>query len=89
LWPRFFALRRFALFISVDRDHFSTMTILDGSDIDTAERLSEVATILAAGLMRLEGRKSSGLSSQNGESPLHFMPDQSGHANPVSPEVTA
>jgi len=65
------------------------MTILDGSDANTAERLTDVATILAVGLMRLQARMSSGLSDQNGESPLHFMPDQSGHANPVSPEVDA
>jgi hypothetical protein len=56
---------------------------------DSEERLIEICAILAAGLMRLEGRKSSGLSAETGESPLHFMVDQSGHANPVSPEVTA
>jgi hypothetical protein len=82
-------MRKFALSISVDRDHFTKMTILDGPDGETAERLTEVAAILAAGLMRLEARKSSGISAETGESPLHFMPNQSGHANPVSPEVTA
>jgi hypothetical protein len=53
------------------------------------DRLAEIGEILAAGVMRLEARKSSGISAETGESPLHFMPDQSGHANPVSPEVTA
>jgi hypothetical protein len=53
------------------------------------ERLPEIAEILAAGLMRLQARKSSGLSAETGESPLHFMVDQRGHAKPVSPEVNA
>jgi hypothetical protein len=54
-----------------------------------ADYLTELGEILAAGLMRLQARKSSGTSAETGESPLHFMVDQSGHANPVSPEVTA
>jgi hypothetical protein len=65
------------------------MTILDAPGIDAAERLTEVAEILAAGLKRLQARKSSGLSAQNGENSLHYDASQSGHANPVSPEVTA
>jgi hypothetical protein len=54
-----------------------------------AERLTEIAEILAAGLQRLVGRQSSKFSDDCGESSLHFTPDQSGDANPVSPEVTA
>lgn len=65
------------------------MTILDGPDVDTAGRLTEVAEILAAGLMRLEARKSSGFSGRNGESSLHYGASQSGHAAPFSPEVDA
>jgi hypothetical protein len=65
------------------------MTILDGFDTDTAERLTEVAEILSASLMRLQARKSSGLSGQNGENSLHYDASQSGHAAPFSPEVTA
>src|SRR3954469_23383224 len=45
-----------------------------------AERLDEVAAILAAGLVRLLAPKSSELSADPGESSLHFSPDQSGHA---------
>jgi hypothetical protein len=56
---------------------------------DSEERLIEICEILAAGLMRLQTLKSSGLSSQNGESSLHYDASQSGHANPVSPEVDA
>jgi hypothetical protein len=56
---------------------------------DSEEPLIEICEILAAGLMRLEGRKSSGLSGQNGESPLHFMADQSGDAATLSPEGDA
>jgi hypothetical protein len=65
------------------------MTIPIEVDSDSSERLAEIGEILAAGLMRLQARKSSGLSGQNGESPLHFMVDQSGHAKPISPEVNA
>jgi hypothetical protein len=54
LWPRYFVIRNFAPFISVDRDHFSKMPILYGPDINASERLTEVAEILAAGLMRLD-----------------------------------
>lgn len=51
--------------------------------------LTELAEILAAGLMRLEARKSSRMSEEFGESSLHFTPDQSGHATDVSLEVEA
>jgi hypothetical protein len=44
------------------------------------ERLDEVATILAAGLMRLTASKSSRLSAASGESSLDFPTDQSVHA---------
>jgi hypothetical protein len=44
-----------------------------------AERLDEIADILAAGLIRLRARKSSSLSRHRGESSLDFSPDQSGH----------
>jgi len=59
------------------------------SDDTPGERLAEIGGILAAGLMRLQARKSSGLSAQSGENSLHYDASQSGHANPVSPEVTA
>ncbi len=45
-----------------------------------AERLAEVAEILAAGLVRLRARQSSPLSPDSGESSLHFMPAKSGRA---------
>ena len=51
------------------------------------ERLGEIAEILAAGLMRLEARKSSRKYPEIGESSLHFTPDQSGDAPPCSAEV--
>jgi hypothetical protein len=46
------------------------------------ERLSEIAEILAAGLMRLRARQSSHLSADGGESSLHFPPDESGRRSP-------
>ncbi len=45
-----------------------------------AERRAELCRILALGLVRLLQRQSSELSDGNGESSLHFPPDQSGHA---------
>jgi hypothetical protein len=47
-----------------------------------AERITEIAEILAMGLMRLRARKSSPLSREHGESSLDFSPDQRGHARP-------
>jgi hypothetical protein len=47
-----------------------------------AERLEEIADILAAGLMRLRARKSSQISGDPGESSLDFSPDRRGHARP-------
>ena len=46
------------------------------------ERRSELARILALGLIRLRARQSSELSDRSGESSLHFPPDRSGHATP-------
>jgi hypothetical protein len=55
---------------------------LDPRRLSVAERLAEIAEILAAGLMRLRARKSSALSRHCGESSLDFSPDQRGHAHP-------
>ena len=52
------------------------------------EHLTEIAAILAAGLSRLEARKSSRKSAESGESSLHFTPDQSGDAEPCSAKVS-
>jgi hypothetical protein len=46
-----------------------------------AERLDDVAEILAAGLMRLKLRKSSPLSAHRGESSLDCAGHQSSHAD--------
>jgi hypothetical protein len=45
------------------------------------DRLAEICDILAAGLMRLNARKSSLLSTEKGESFLDFAGYQSGHPN--------
>ena len=47
----------------------------------TDERLSEVAEILARGLVRLRARQSSALPADFGESLLDCAGQQSGHAN--------
>lgn len=48
-------------------------------NLSASERHEEIAEILAAGLMRLQARKSSLKSADFGESSLHFSHDQSGH----------
>jgi hypothetical protein len=50
--------------------------------LSAAERLDEIAEILAAGLTRLWQHKSSALSAARGDSCLDFPPDQRRHANP-------
>jgi hypothetical protein len=54
--------------------------------MSAAERLAEVAEILATGLMRLRARQSSQLSRQFGESSLDCVADRSGHANALKRE---
>lgn len=45
-----------------------------------AERRAELCRILALGLVRLMQRQSRELSDETGESSLHFLSDESGHA---------
>ena len=54
---------------------------LNPSHMTADERLAEIAEILATGLMRLHGPKSSPLSPATGESSLDCPAHQSGHAN--------
>ena len=54
----------------------------------TFDHLTEIAEILAAGLTRQGGRKSSRKPTDFGESSLHFSPDQSGGVPPYSPEAS-
>ncbi|MBC06213.1 MAG: hypothetical protein CMO10_07950 [Thalassospira sp.] len=49
--------------------------------MSAAERLEELASILAAGVVRLRTRKSRRLSADHGESCLHFSPDQCRHGS--------
>jgi len=56
------------------------MTPLHPDRLTPSERLTELGQILAAGLMRLQTRKSSQLSADCGGSSVDFLPDQSGHA---------
>ncbi|RKE65786.1 hypothetical protein DFP91_5833 [Pseudorhodoplanes sinuspersici] len=52
------------------------------------QRIEEIGEILAAGLMRLSARKSSAKPTAIGESSLDFLPNQSGHPNPVNGRET-
>jgi hypothetical protein len=58
------------------------MNPLNPDRMSAKERLAEVTRILALGLIRLRARQSSQVSAPVGESCLHFVPDQSGHAKP-------
>jgi hypothetical protein len=49
----------------------------------STERIAEIASILALGLMRLRARKSSALSCRSGESSLDFTPGKSGREQHV------
>ncbi|MBF0354926.1 MAG: hypothetical protein HQL43_06805 [Alphaproteobacteria bacterium] len=51
------------------------------SRMTAAERLDEVAEILAVGVMRLAALKSSAISAHTRESFLDLPPNRSGHAN--------
>lgn len=55
-------------------------------DYDADDRLGEIAEILAAGLIRLQQRKSSHFSPGGGESSLDFLVDQRGHPTPGGSE---
>ena len=52
--------------------------------LTAAERLDELAEILAAGLIRLRARQSTPLSGTSGESSLDCPAHQSGHANALN-----
>ena len=59
--------------------HSGTHNALHPDRMTTDERLGEVASILAAGLIRLQARKSRQLSAVQGDSCLDLSPQQSGH----------
>jgi hypothetical protein len=67
----------------------SAMNGTDFSGDNTGQRFTEIGALLAQALMRLQTRQSSAFVADAGESSLHFTPNQSGHAEPFSPEVTA
>jgi hypothetical protein len=65
------------------------MNALDPDQMSAAERLAEIADILVTGLIRMQRRKSSRLSRNDGDSSLDFLPDRSGHDKPRStPKVS-
>lgn len=56
--------------------------------LSATERLAEIAEILAAGLMRLEARKSSQTSAELEESSLHFTAAEGGDPDRNDPGET-
>jgi hypothetical protein len=58
------------------------MNPLHPSHLSAQERITEIAEILATGLMRLRAKQSSQISRDLGESSLHTLPEQSGHPSP-------
>lgn len=63
------------------------MNALKPDLMTAAERLDEVAEILAAGLQRALARQSSAQSADLGESSLDCPGDRSGHANVLRGDV--
>ena len=57
------------------------MNALNPDQMAPAERLAEIAEILAAGLMRLKSRQSTALSPNGGESSLDCPAHRSSHAD--------
>jgi hypothetical protein len=57
---------------------------LHPEEMTPAERLAEIAEILAAGLMRLRARKSTPLSAHPGESSLDCPAHQRSHAEALT-----
>ena len=60
------------------------MNAVKQEHMTAAERLDEVAEILATGLQRLHARQSSALPADSGDSSLDCAADQSGHANALN-----
>jgi hypothetical protein len=60
------------------------MNALDPDQMSAAERVAEIAEILATGFVRMQRRKSSRLSRNDGDGSLDFLPDRSGHDKPRS-----
>ncbi len=58
------------------------MNPLHSDRLSAAERRTEVCAILAAGLLRLQARRSDGRSRHMPESSLPITQHQSGNANP-------
>jgi hypothetical protein len=57
----------------------STANPISPAHLSAAERLAEIAGILAAGVMRLKARQSRQLSTRRGESSVDFTARQSRH----------
>jgi hypothetical protein len=55
--------------------------------MSTADRLNEIAEILAVGLMRLRARQSSSQSADFGEGLVDCAADQSGHAKVLNGDL--
>jgi hypothetical protein len=69
--------------LSIVLRQFAAMTAAPARTQTEEDRLAEIATILAAGLMRVLEPESSPVCAHSGESSLHILPDQSGHPTPV------
>jgi hypothetical protein len=68
----------------VRRHKALAMNALNPDQMAPAERLAEIAEILAAGLMRLKERKSTPLSAHSGESSLDCPAHQRSHAEALT-----
>ena len=77
-----FAAEFISLFVSLDQAHSSNaMNALKPNLMSAAERLDEIAEILAVGLMRARARQSSPQSADRRDSSLDCAGQQSGDPN--------
>jgi hypothetical protein len=61
------------------------------SGVDQSEpqvRLTEIGELLAAGLVRVQARKSSGKSRETRENPLDFSGSRSGHRTTLNGRIS-
>ena len=74
----------------METQHVALMSQTAAQSQETADRLSEIADILAAGFLRLRAKRAEQSNcARSGESGLDFPPDRSVHATVSKPAEQA
>lgn len=60
----------------------ATPNPLSPDQVSAAERIAEIAEILACGLVRLKARQSRRIAEHRGENSVDFSANQRGHVDP-------